>query len=218
MRGLHVAGLRHHLAADMGIALPRLSLAPRGLNVLTGPSGSGKSTLLYLLSGLLVPQAGQVVWDGTDLARLPEGARDRWRRRQAGFIFQDFHLLPELSPLRNVLLPAGFARFSARAQRRRAAALLARLGVPDRPRAALLSRGEQQRTALARAMLPAPSVLFADEPTASLDAVSGDAVTAELRALAASGCCVIAASHDPGLIAQADRRLHLEHGQLHEVA
>lgn len=218
MQGLHVSGLRHGLAAGMVIDLPGLSLGPGTLTVLTGPSGSGKSTLLYLLSGLLVPQAGQVVWDGTDLARLPERARDRWRRRQAGFIFQDFHLLPELSPLQNVLLPAGFASFSVRAQRERAAALLARLGVPDRRRAALLSRGEQQRAALARALLPRPSVLFADEPTASLDATSGDAVTAELCALADAGCCVIAASHDPGLIARASRRLHLEHGRIQEAA
>lgn len=213
MARLSVRGLRHAFHAQPVVALPMLELEP-GLTVLTGPSGSGKTTLLYLLSGLIRPQAGAVVWDGVDLARLPERGRDRWRRAHAGFVFQDFHLLPELSPLQNVLMPARFAAFSARRHAGRAAGLLRRFGVPDRRCAALLSRGEQQRAALARALLMDPAALFADEPTASLDAAAGRVVAEALQALAAEGRCVIAASHDPDLIALAGRRLHLEHGRI----
>ena len=129
-------------------------------------------------------------------------------------MFQDFHLIEELSPLENVLVPAWFGAGAGRDCRDRAGALLTRLGVPDRRRAALLSRGEQQRTALARALLMDPAVVFADEPTASLDVASGAEVIALLSALAREeGRTVIAASHDPALIAAADRRLALERGR-----
>lgn len=215
MAGLQVRQLRHGFdAGAQVISLDRLDLDGGRLTVLTGPSGSGKTTLLYLLSGLLLPQQGQIAWNGLDLARMREGARDRWRRLNAGFVFQDFHLLPELSPLDNVLLPAWFSAFSAVRLRARGAALLTQFGVPDCPRAALLSRGEQQRVALARALLLKPRVIFADEPTASLDAASGASVAASLQEMAHDqGCCVIAASHDPALIALADQRLGLVRGQ-----
>ncbi|MDF3607609.1 ATP-binding cassette domain-containing protein [Paracoccus sp. DMF-8] len=182
--------------------------------VLTGPSGSGKTTLLYLLSGLLVPTAGRIDWQGCDIARLSGSARDRWRRENASFVFQDFQLVPELSPVDNVLVPAWFTSFSAARLRDRAGSLLRRFGVPDRRRASLLSRGEQQRVALARALLLSPAVIFADEPTASLDAASGAEVIATLSALARDeGHSIIIASHDPALIARADLRLELERGQ-----
>ncbi len=212
---LSLRDLEHGFGADSPpvLTLAALDLGP-GLTVLSGPSGSGKTTLLYLLAGLMVPRRGVIAWGGSDLARLGEGARDRWRRQNAGFIFQDFHLIPELSPLDNVLVPAWFTAFSAAGLRPRARDLLARFGVPDRARTNLLSRGEQQRVALARAMLLAPKVIFADEPTASLDAVAGREVGHSLCALARDqGCTVIAASHDPALIALADRHLHLERGR-----
>ncbi len=197
------------------VAIPHLALPAGGLTVLTGASGSGKTTLLYLLAGLMPVQLGAIDWAGTDLAQLSERRRDRWRRTHAGFLFQDFHLLPELSPLDNVLLPVWFSAFSARSLRPRAEALLADFGVPLRKRTADLSRGEQQRTALARALLTEPAVIFADEPTASLDAAAGQVVAQSLRDLArGGGRMVIAASHDPTLVALADRRLHLEHGKL----
>lgn len=196
------------------LALPAFRVEPGEFVVLTGPSGSGKSTLLYLLSGLLRPTKGRVVWDGTDLARLGEGARDGWRRRNAGFVFQDFHLVEELSALDNVLVPAWFAAAFAGPLRARAAALLAGFGVPEAGRrAALLSRGEQQRTAMARALLLSPGVILADEPTASLDSATGAGVIAALAAEARDGRTVIAASHDPALIAAAGRRLVLARGR-----
>ncbi len=201
------------------VTLDSLDLTPGQVVVLTGPSGSGKTTLLYLLSGLLVPVGGRVSWDGTDLAILREGARDQWRRQNAGFVFQDFHLIPQLSPLENVLIPAGFSAFSTRALRTRAQMLLTRFGVPARRRAALLSRGEQQRVALARALLGDPRVIFADEPTASLDAASGQVVAQALRDLAhREGRTVIIASHDPNVIEIADLGLRLSRGRRVEHA
>ena len=218
MAALSVRGLHHRLGANTLIALDALDLAPGRLVTLSGPSGSGKSTLLYLLSGLLVPAGGAVVWDGTDLAGLGEGARDRWRLRYAGFVFQNFHLIEELSPLDNVLVPVWFTAFRTHHWRDRARALLARFGVPEgRRHAGLLSRGEQQRVALARALIFDPPVIFADEPTASLDAIAGTAVARVLATLAREeNRLVIAASHDAALHGLADRRIALDHGRAEE--
>ncbi len=217
---LSVQGLRHEIrAGEILVSAPALEIPPGRLTLLTGPSGSGKTTLLYLLAGLARPTAGRVIWDGEDLAAQSEGARDAWRRRRASFVFQDFHLIPELSPVENVLTPLWFSSFSAKAQKSRAEALLKRFGVPERRRAAVLSRGEQQRTALARALISSPAVVFADEPTASLDVASGAEVAATLRSLAREeGRSVIVASHDPALIALADVHIRLERGAPVEVA
>ena len=208
------SGLRLELGGETIIDLPELHIAPGALTVLSGPSGSGKSSLLYLLSGLLLPSAGTLDWAGTDLASLRESRRDAWRRNNAGFIFQNFHLIEELDPLANVLVAAWFGHASAAPWRDRALRLLEEFGVPrDRARTALLSRGEQQRVAIARALLFDPAVIFADEPTASLDAASGAVVIATLQRLAhAEGRTVIVASHDHALLAAADRTIALEHG------
>ena len=217
MPGLPLAasGLRLAFAGEGIIDLPELTLAPGTLTALAGPSGSGKSTLLYLLSGLLRPDAGSVTWAGQDLARLGESQRDRWRRRHAGFIFQNFHLIEELSPLDNVLVPVWFDHVSATAARPRAIALLDQLEVPQRrAHVALLSRGEQQRVAIARALIGDPAVIFADEPTASLDAAAGQTVIAVLRDLALDqGRTVLVATHDAALRAQAGTTVLLEHGR-----
>lgn len=202
------------------IAVDRLELASGGLATISGASGSGKSTLLYLLSGLLSPGAGSILWDGSDHARLTEAARDRWRRRNAGFVFQGFHLIEELSPLENVLAPVWFGSFRAGDRRDRAQALLDRLGVPTgRKTAAVLSRGEQQRVALARALIFDPAVIFADEPTASLDAAAGAEVARLLADLARTeDRLVIVASHDDRLHALADHRLQVAQGALERLS
>jgi len=196
--------------------IPQLAIPAGELTVLAGPSGSGKSTLLYLLAGLLVPQNGSVSWGGIDLARQGEAARDRWRLANAGFIFQSFNLIEELSPLDNVLLPVWFGGTSAGHRRERAQALLDRFGVPgNRGRASVLSRGEQQRVAIARALLLDPKVIFADEPTASLDAATGAVVAEALETLARDeGRTVIVASHDPALLDRAHRVIRLDHGRI----
>jgi putative ABC transport system ATP-binding protein len=199
--------------ADVALDLPALSAGPGTLLALTGPSGAGKSSMLYLLSGLLKAGEGTILWGDVDLGTLSESQRDRWRRRTAGFIFQDFRLIEEMSPLDNVLVPAWLAGFSARSRRSRAEDLLERFGVPaDRSRISLLSRGEQQRVAIARALLLDPPIVFADEPTASLDAAAGTIVISALKGLAAEGRTVVTATHDPLLRDAASQVLMLDHG------
>ena len=216
---LQVAALRLAFGPEAGIDIADIGVAPGSVCAISGPSGSGKSTLLYLLSGLLRADAGSILWDRDEFGGMPEGVRDRWRRHHAGFIFQDFHLFDEMTPLQNVVLPAWFDGFSSRRFQSRAERLLADLGVPaGRKRTALLSRGEQQRVAIARALVATPRVIFADEPTASLDVASSKAVAGILRqASVETGCTVIVATHDPLLRQAADQVIWLEHGRLAEA-
>ncbi len=193
--------------------------APGRFTVITGASGSGKSTLFNLLSGLLPPRAGEVRFDGRGISALGEGARDRWRRVSLGLVFQNFHLLDELGPVQNVTVPALFGAFSDRRYRPRAEALLDRLGVPGGRRTLHgMSRGERQRVAVARALLFDPPVVLADEPTASLDAVSGAGVLAILRDLAREGRTVVVVSHDPSALSMADTAFRLGAGKLEPMA
>jgi putative ABC transport system ATP-binding protein len=194
-----------------------LSLPPGAAVGIGGPSGSGKSSLLLMLAGIQPPTSGRIAWHGVELAGLAEAARDGWRRRHVGLVFQDFHLIPGLSALANVLLPAGFAHWRTPADLRdRAAALLDRMGL-KRPaqRTSVLSRGEQQRVALARALLFEPQVLLADEPTASLDRAGAETVGDLLvEAAAETGATLIVASHDRTLLQRLDRRYLLADGRL----
>jgi putative ABC transport system ATP-binding protein len=201
------------------LAIDRLEIAAGARVGFAGPSGAGKSTLLNLVAGLLVPTEGAVAWGAERLDRLGEGARDRWRRRTLGFVFQDFHLVDELSALDNVLMPARFDRFVLREGiEARARALLERVGIddPDR-RAVRLSRGERQRVAVARALLTAPRLILADEPTASLDAEAGRAVGELLVAAAReSGATLLVVAHDETLLSRLDRVHRLSAGHLVE--
>lgn len=184
---------------------------------ISGPSGSGKTTLLHALAGLLTPDAGSIAWGGVALNALGENARDRWRRENVGFVFQDFHLVPELSALENVLLTRWFGHWSAGADATaRAISLLRVVGVPDaNRRAGLLSRGEQQRVAIARALLSRPALILADEPTASLDAETG-AVVADLlvRSARETRATLILVSHDPAMLARMGCVRRMEKGVL----
>ena len=203
--------------AVTALDIAHLNVPGGALLAITGPSGSGKSTLLYAIAGLIRPRRGTIHWDDRDILAEAEPARDRWRRHNIGFAFQDFHLLGELTPLQNVLLPASFERWAIdRATRARAVSLLDRFAVPQARRtSAVLSRGEQQRVALARALLYDPPVILADEPTASLDAAAGATVAETLARLASDeGRTVIAVSHDPTLISRCTGRLTLEHGRV----
>jgi putative ABC transport system ATP-binding protein len=202
--------------AVTALDIAQLSVPSGAQLAVTGPSGSGKSTFLYAIGGLLRPQRGCVLWDGRDILSEVESARDRWRRHTVGFAFQDFHLLPELTPLQNVLLPASFERFAAdRSLRERAVALLEHFAVPQaRKSTASLSRGEQQRVAIARALLFDPPVILADEPTASLDAKAGAVVIDILLQLSARDRrTVIAISHDQELLQRFANKLALDHGR-----
>jgi putative ABC transport system ATP-binding protein len=164
-----------------------------------GPSGSGKSTLLNVIAGLDRPTSGTVTVAGTDLGRLGEAGLARFRRDRIGFVFQFFHLLPNLTALENVLIPAQLkSRTSGEAAGRK---LLVQLGiaeVADRY-PARLSGGQQQRVAIARALINQPALLLADEPTGALDTASGEQVMALLAELNKEGQTVVLVTHDPKL-------------------
>jgi ABC-type lipoprotein export system ATPase subunit len=206
--GLDVAGLTVRFGDVTALDSISLSVPVGSTAGFAGPSGSGKTTLLHAVAGLLRPQIGRVAWGGTVLSDLGESARDAWRRNGVGLVFQDFHLIGELDALSNVLLPAQFDHFRLPAALRdRALALLERVGIatPGR-RADLLSRGEQQRVAIARALLRYPTILLADEPTASLDDAAGEAVAdLLLDACRDSGATLVAVSHDARLLSRLDR-------------
>lgn len=182
---------------------------------ITGSSGSGKSTLLGLLAGLDFPTGGNVTLMGHDLSALNEDERAKLRGLQVGFVFQSFQLLPHLTALENVMLPAELAGVkSAKAE---AQAWLERVGLQDRfehfPKT--LSGGEQQRVALARAFIRKPAILFADEPTGSLDESSGNRVIELLFELnKANHSTLILVTHDPALAGRCQRQLHLQGGRL----
>src|SRR6478735_4646751 len=180
-----------------------------------GRSGSGKSTLLHLLGGLDRPEAGSIELGGIDVARASERELSALRRRRVGFVFQFFHLLPELSGEANVLL-AGRMRGAAPDAPERGGALIDRLGLRH-VAASLphqLSGGEQQRFAIARALVNDPSLLLADEPTGNLDAEAGAEVLRLLRAGADEGRAVVMVTHEAAATAMADRVLRLTGGKL----
>jgi ABC-type lipoprotein export system ATPase subunit len=193
--------------------IPEFAVPPGAHIGLRGPSGSGKTSLLHLIAGLIVPSTGTVAWGATELSALPAASRDRWRLATLGFVFQDFHLIPELDILANITLPATFSSWRvARAEQERAAAFAARMGLVDlRRRTGVLSRGEQQRVAIARAICRRPALILADEPTASLDAANADEVGALLVDAANEvGATLICATHDAALLTRLKRRLDIE--------
>lgn len=190
-----------------------LSVARGEFLAIQGASGSGKSTLLSLLAGLDRPTAGEIVLDGERLDRLSERELARVRRDKIGFVFQAFHLVPSLTVLENVLLPAVFR--SKRADEGAGRALLDRLGLSERAThfPDQLSGGEKQRAALARALVNDPAVVFADEPTGNLDSANGSRVMDLLvENTRAKQRTLVLVTHDPALAARADRRVHLKDG------
>jgi putative ABC transport system ATP-binding protein len=182
-----------------------------------GPSGSGKSTLLHCLAGILRPDEGEVWFDGTRLDALSERARTELRRERFGFVFQFGQLVPELSAVENVALPlllAGVARRDALASARGWLERL-RLAELEKRRPGELSGGEAQRVALARAMVAHPGVVFADEPTGSLDSLSGELVMDLLVDTARSaGTTVVLVTHEPRVAAYADREIVVRDGRV----
>ena len=192
-----------------------LDVAPGELVAIVGRSGSGKSTLLHLLGALDRADAGTIEIAGTRLERLDERGLTDVRRRRVGFVFQAFHLLPELTGLENVLLPAQLARDGVEAAPR-VRDLLEQLGLREAATRlpSALSGGEQQRLAIARALVNDPPLVLADEPTGNLDEESGAAVLALLRRVADEGRSVVLVTHDRAATALADRVLRLRAGRL----
>jgi ABC-type lipoprotein export system ATPase subunit len=180
-----------------------------------GRSGSGKSTLLHLLGGLDRADAGEIEVAGARVDGASERVLVELRRRRVGFVFQSFHLLPELTGLENVLLPARMARDRNGAVER-AAALVRRLGLEEQSRRLpdTLSGGEQQRLAIVRALVNDPPLVLADEPTGNLDEEAGAVVLTLLRQIADDGRAVVLVTHDRAAAELADRVLHLREGRL----
>ncbi|MFO7655018.1 MAG: ABC transporter ATP-binding protein [Candidatus Krumholzibacteriia bacterium] len=194
-----------------------LALRPGETAALVGRSGSGKSTLLHLAAGIDTATNGRVSLDGRDLARLSESERTRLRRGRVGLVFQFFHLLPHLSILENVLLPAWIAGGAGRVELRRAEDLLRRVDLWERrdDRAGQLSGGEMQRVALARALLHRPALVLADEPTGSLDDLNGRVVMDLLLEMTReSGGTLLYVTHSDELAALAQRVWRLQSGVL----
>jgi putative ABC transport system ATP-binding protein len=179
-----------------------------------GPSGCGKSTLLHLLSGLQRPTAGEVWLQGQRIDRLSERALARLRRQAIGFVFQAFHLMDELTAQENVELPALLAGRSPREARRRAGALLERVGLSDRARhlPSALSGGQRQRVAIARALSNEPLVVLADEPTGNLDSAATLDVLRLFDDLRSAGQTVVIVTHDSRIAATADRLISMRDG------
>jgi ABC-type lipoprotein export system ATPase subunit len=182
---------------------------------LCGPSGAGKTTLLYTLAGLEPPEKGVVHIAGTDLYALGRRDQARFRNRQIGYIFQNYHLLPELTALENVAVPGAISGVDSTEAALKA---LQRVGLADRADhlPAELSGGEQQRVAIARAIVNEPKVLFADEPTGNLDSRNSEEIMRILLDLATEhGVTLIVVTHDQNLAKVGDRTLIIKDGAIH---
>jgi putative ABC transport system ATP-binding protein len=217
---LEARGLTKTYALD-GVVVPAL----RGVNLtidegafvaVMGPSGCGKSTLLHLLGALDTPTDGDVLLEGTALGSMSDDELTRVRRHRVGFVFQFFNLVPVLTALENVALPAVIDGRAVDAANGRAAGLLARFGL-DAVGAKLpsqLSGGEQQRVAVARALMNEPAVVLADEPTGNLDHRSGVQVVDHFRQLHGGGQTTVLVTHNPAVAAVAERVVFLRDGRL----
>jgi putative ABC transport system ATP-binding protein len=184
-----------------------------------GPSGSGKSTLLHVIGALEPATGGTVVLEGEHYDGLEDDELTRLRRERMGFVFQFFNLLPSLSALENVMLPALIARKATDEMRARAKDLLARVGLAEREEhtPSELSGGEQQRVAIARALLLSPAVVLADEPTGNLDSRAGGQILRLMRDLNQDeGVTIVMVTHDPSAAAIADRIVFLRDGRVRE--
>jgi lipoprotein-releasing system ATP-binding protein len=187
---------------------------------LLGRSGSGKSTLMNILAGLLLPEQGSVLWQGTDITRLSESKRVALRRQTIGVVYQFHHLLAEFSAEENVMLPAMLAGYSSSKAKQIAVRLLKQVGLENRVthRPGELSGGERQRVAIARALAGNPKVLLMDEPTGNLDEATADNVLSMLINLSRTAdTSLVIVTHDRRVAAQTDQQFELQHAQLQAV-
>jgi lipoprotein-releasing system ATP-binding protein len=207
-----VGDQRLHVLRDLEFSVERGEMV-----AVIGASGVGKSTLLHLLGGLDRMDSGTITIGETDIGALPESALVTFRNKHIGFVFQFHHLLPEFNAMENAEMPLRIARLSTDVARARATAALQRLGLGDRltHRPGMLSGGEQQRVAVARALVTGPSVLLADEPTGDLDETTADSLHALLREMHRERqLSSVIATHNTRLAASCDRVLRLEAGRL----
>jgi len=194
-----------------------LTVARGEFLALRGASGAGKSTLLHLIGGLDSPNAGEIFFKNQNLSKFSESELTQFRNRRVGFVFQSYHLLPELTALENVCLPARVARISAGQTGKRGRELLSRVGLKDRAdhKPSELSGGEQQRVAIARALVNEPELLLADEPTGNLDSKTGGEIIELLKNLCAEKhMTLVIATHDAKVAAHAQRVIELADGRI----
>jgi len=194
-----------------------LTIAHGELIAIVGASGAGKSTLLHILGLLDRPTKGTIHFDGQDLFQLPESAQADFRNRRIGFVFQFHHLLPEFTALENACMPALIQRRPPEEVAKEATSILQEVGLGARlqHKPGELSGGEQQRVAVARALLQKPDLVLADEPTGNLDTHTGDALFSLMRELNKSrGTTFVIVTHNDKLSAQADRIVHMQDGQI----
>jgi len=193
-----------------------LKVQRRSWVALLGASGSGKTTLLDIVGTLSRPDSGRVLIDGQDVAAMAASQLVQFRRRKIGFVFQSYHMMPELNVLENVMLPAMLDGMPAVKRRERASDLLAKVGLGHRlkHRPNELSGGEQQRAAIARCMMNAPSLILADEPTGNLDSVTGAGILDLFKTIKAEGegATIVMVTHDRNVAALADRIVELKDG------
>ena len=214
---LEATNVSRRFGATVALARASIEVASGEIVALMGASGSGKSTLLHCLAGILVPDDGEIRYRGVWLDRLPERERSRLRRREFGFVFQFGQLVPELSVLENVALPLRLGGMRRREARARAREWLERLDVDDVAdrQPGEVSGGQAQRVAVARALVAGPRVLFADEPTGSLDSLSGERVlTLLVDAARSRGTSVLLVTHEPRIAAYADREVLMRDGRV----
>jgi putative ABC transport system ATP-binding protein len=193
------------------------SLAPGEIVAVMGPSGSGKSTLLHCLAGITLPDSGRVAFQGASIDSMTDAQRSRLRRTLFGFVFQFGQLVPELSAIENVALPLLLNGIGRRAAERLAAPWFPRLGLDglEGRRAGEMSGGQAQRVAIARALVIEPAIVFADEPTGSLDSLAGEHVMELLtRAAAEQGAAVVLVTHETRVAAYAHREIVVRDGRL----
>jgi putative ABC transport system ATP-binding protein len=193
-----------------------LDVARGEMVAIVGPSGSGKTTLLNCLSGLERIDEGEILIDGTDLATMKDDPRTEFRARSMGFVFQAFNLLPVLSAVENVEIPLLLIGTGAREGRKRAVETLEQVGLAERAdhRPDQLSGGEQQRVAVARALVHKPAVVWADEPTGNLDSESSASVMELFRSLNKDGQTIVMVTHDQRIAAQASRTIAMRDGRI----
>jgi putative ABC transport system ATP-binding protein len=198
-----------------------VSVAAGEILAIMGPSGSGKSTLLHCLAGILTPESGEVWFDGSRVDTLPETARSTLRRHRFGFVFQFGQLVPELTAEENVALPLLLGGIRRAAALTDARSWFGRLGLDglEQRRSGELSGGQAQRVALARGLVARPEVLFADEPTGSLDSLTGEQVMNLLAAAARDqGTAVVLVTHEPRVAAYADRDVIVRDGKVSSLS
>jgi len=214
---LQATGVRKSFGQTQALRGVDVTINPGEVLAVMGPSGSGKSTLLHCLAGVLVPDEGEVVCDGRPVSTLGERDRSRLRLDTFGFVFQFGQLLPDLTAADNVALPLLLAGTKRTDAVRRARTWLDRFGLADKAGQVpgTMSGGEAQRVAIARAMVTEPRVLFADEPTGSLDSLAAEQVlTAMLEQVRLCGTTVVLITHDPRTASYADREIIVRDGRI----